>query len=125
MFAKDVRTDDTRANTIFAWIFIFQCRLEEAIIKIATDNGSLNATLILFETPPTLPNSLAHVHSLDEDFLRDTVTTTALNQALLCADADHEAFQLIMTVFSLLYTIFYFTYIVNGLENRSYSSGVV
>ena len=61
------------------------------------------------------------MHSLDEDFLRGTVTTTALNQALLCADADHEAFQLIMTVFSLLYTIFYFTYIVNGLENRSYS----
>ena len=57
MFAKDVRTDDTRSNTIFAWIFIFQCRLEEAIIKIATDNGSLNATLILLETPPTLPKS--------------------------------------------------------------------
>ena len=57
MFAKDVRTDDTRSNTIFALIFIFQCRLEEAIIKIATDNGSLNATLILLETPPTLPKS--------------------------------------------------------------------
>ena len=122
--AKDVRTDDTRVNTIFALIDIFQCQLEKSFIKIATNNGSLNATST-FKTPPTLPKSLAHVHSLDEDFLRGTVTTTALNQALLCADADHKAFPLIMTIFSLFYTIFYFTCIVNGLQNRSYSGVLV
>ena len=44
MFAKDVRTDVTGANTIFALIFIFKCQLEKSFIKIATDNGLLNAT---------------------------------------------------------------------------------